>query len=216
MKLLIICCFSLWWLFTINSVWPQRENRLTVVLDPGHGGVDAGTVGINGIKEKEVVLGVAKEVVRLNRELFNDRLNLYLTRYKDTLISLRDRSRLVKQLNADIFISLHYNHASKREVQGIEVYLQKSSEYTTFKNERGAELLAQSLMSNFDKFLGYKVRGVKHANFQVLRETQSVCPGVLVELGYLSNETEADHSTNKESLTGLALVVIQTLLDQEQ
>ncbi len=213
MKLLIICCFSLWWLLTINSVLPHQENRLTVVLDPGHGGVDAGTVGVNGIKEKDVVLEVAKEVVRLNRELFNNRLNLYLTRYRDTLIPLSQRSRLAKDLKADIFISLHYNYASKRDVQGIEVYLQKSGLFTTYKNEGGSEVLAQSLLNNFDKFLGYKVRGVKQANFQVLRETKTVCPGVLVELGYLSNETEADHSTKKESLTGLALVIIQSLLD---
>ena len=125
---------------------------------------------------------------------------------------LCQRSRLVEELNADIFNSLHYNHASKREVQGIEVYLQKSGKYTTYKNERGAELLAQSLMFNIDKFSGYKVRGVKQANFQVLRETQLVCPGVLVELGYLSNETEADHNRSIKSLTGLALAIIQALL----
>ena len=196
-----------------NNMVAQQNHNLRVVLDPGHGGLDPGAIGVNGIKEKDIVLEVARELIRLNKELFDDRLDLYLTRYKDTLIPLSERSRLTKELKADIFISLHVNHASKSNVQGVEVYLQNPGEYTNIEKERASGFLAQSLLSNFDEFLGYKVRGIKHANFQVLRETQLVCPGALVELGYLSNKTEADHSSSLNSLSGLALAIIQALLE---
>ena len=78
-----------------------------VVLDPGHGGNDRGTTSQKMTYEKDVVLRVAKEMVKLNKNLYNDKLDIYLTRYADTLIALGDRSRLAKMLQADMFISLH-------------------------------------------------------------------------------------------------------------
>ncbi len=74
-----------------------------VVIDPGHGGIDSGAVGVNGSYEKDVVLNVAKAILKLNKSLFDNELDIYLTRYSDTHISLSDRSRLVSSLNADVF-----------------------------------------------------------------------------------------------------------------
>ena len=58
-----------------------------IVIDVGHGGKDAGAIGINGIQEKDVVLSIANEILRLNSNLEKP-LDIYLTRYSDTLISL--------------------------------------------------------------------------------------------------------------------------------
>ena len=80
-----------------------------IVIDPGHGGTDSGAIGINDILEKDVVLNVAKEIIGLNKTLFDERFAIYPTRYTDTLISLKDRSRLAKALKADVFVSLHCN-----------------------------------------------------------------------------------------------------------
>ncbi|MFI1770711.1 N-acetylmuramoyl-L-alanine amidase family protein [Thalassobellus citreus] len=91
-----------------------------VVIDPGHGGKDTGAIGVNNIQEKDVVLNVAKEILKLNKIILDDAFDIYLTRYKDTLISLTDRTRLVKCLNADVFVSLHYN-ASKNYSKGSSI-----------------------------------------------------------------------------------------------
>ena len=68
----------------------ELNKRKVVVMDPGHGGTDSGAVGINGIQEKDVVLKIAMEVIRLNMEIYRDTLQIFSsTRYSDTLISLR-------------------------------------------------------------------------------------------------------------------------------
>ncbi|HAI41082.1 MAG TPA: N-acetylmuramoyl-L-alanine amidase, partial [Maribacter sp.] len=73
-------------------------------------GKDAGAIGINGIQEKDVVLSIANAILKLNNDLEKP-LDIYLTRYKDTLISLSDRTKLAKALKADLFVSLHCNHS---------------------------------------------------------------------------------------------------------
>ena len=181
----------------------EVTQRKIIVLDPGHGGVDSGATGINWIKEKDIVLKVAKEVVRLNRELYEDALAVYLTRYSDTLISLGHRTKLAKVLQADIFISIHCNQATRKEAQGIEVYF----DGTATESRELAELVALGLN---DK-LGFKNREVKYGNFQVLRETTDV-PSVLLELGFLSNPEEAWHNGQPASIMGYALLIMETLL----
>jgi len=93
-----------------------------IVIDIGHGGKDTGAIGINGIQEKEVVLDIALEILRLQKTVLNNELDIYLTRYQDTFVPLADRSRLAKSLNVDIFVSLHCNAASSYS-KGIEVYV---------------------------------------------------------------------------------------------
>jgi len=175
-----------------------------IIIDPGHGGKDTGAIGINGIQEKEVILNVAKEVLRLNKTIFEDRFDIYLTRYKDTLISLRDRTKLAKALNTDMFISLHCNHAENSNAKGIEVYVHNSdSRFTKEAIELGLALLNESTTK-----LGFKKRGVTFANFQVLRETVMFCPSVLVELGFVSNRNEVDYFLKSQSIKAMALAIL--------
>tara|TARA_R110000868_G_scaffold32133_2_gene117129 strand:+ start:591 stop:1166 length:576 start_codon:yes stop_codon:yes gene_type:complete len=181
----------------------ERNYKPIVIIDPGHGGSDTGAIGINGIKEKDVVLNIAKAVVRLNRKLFNDSLEIYLTRYSDTLISLVDRTKLAKALKADVFVSIHCNQAVRRAAQGIEVYVRQG--------EPLSEYLAEQFANGLNEKLGLKNRGVKYANFQVLRETTQ-CPSVLLELGFLSNWEEAEHNGEDSSIVAYALLIIETLI----
>ena len=81
--------------------------KKVVVIDPGHGGIDSGAIGVNGIYEKVMVLKIAKEVLKLNKSLFDNEFDIYLTRYNDTLISLSNRTRLTKSLDTNVFVSLH-------------------------------------------------------------------------------------------------------------
>ncbi|MCM4168423.1 N-acetylmuramoyl-L-alanine amidase LytC [Arenibacter antarcticus] len=178
--------------------------------------MDSGAIGVNGIREKGVVLEVAREVIRLNKELYNNHLDIYLTRYTDTLISLADRTKLPKALQADVYVSIHCNQATRKEAQGIEVYIQHPKDLKIQDYRRESEYLAQSILDIFHNSLGYKIRGRKYANFQVLRETQSSCQGVLLELGFLSNTVDAAHSKRRESITGFAIVILQALIKESK
>lgn len=184
----------------------SAQNR--VVIDPGHGGKDSGAIGQKNTIEKEIVLLVAEEIVKLNKAIFNDKLDIYLTRYADTLIGLGDRPKLAKAINADVFISLHCNHATNTNAKGIEVYV-ASGNYD-FGNE--SIYLGYELQRRFKEKLGFRSRGVKFANFQVLRETANAMPAVLVELGFLSNADESNHYQKPESYQSVALVLLESLI----
>jgi N-acetylmuramoyl-L-alanine amidase len=199
------CFYCLIWIIAagFHQVLGQEKNhKPLVILDPGHGGIDSGAIGINGIKEKEVVLHIAREVIRLNKLLFNDTLQIYLTRYSDTLISLGDRTKLANALKADVFVSVHCNQSTRKKAQGIEVYFDGT--------DRKSEELAMEFSCGLNDKLGYRTRGVKYANFQVLRETPNI-PSVLLELGFLSNWEEAEHNEKAHTIAGYALLILETL-----
>ena len=124
-------------------------DRKVIVIDPGHGGKDSGAIGVNGIQEKDVVLNIANAILKLNNDLEKP-LDIYLTRYSDTLISLSDRTKLAKALKADLFISLHCNHSDNPDARGIEVYVSK----TTSLYSNDATWLAFQLQAAFKKQMG--------------------------------------------------------------
>lgn len=208
-------CLFVGSLLPYSPILAQETERPIIVLDPGHGGRDPGAIGINGIREKDLALAVGKEVVQLNRVLFNDSLDIYMTRYSDTLISLGHRTALARALRADVFVSIHFNKAERREVQGMEVFIYKTKKIRDSTIQRKSESLAVSMLTRFDYSLGFKSRGVKHANFQVLRELELTCTSILLELGFLSNPTEAGHNSKISSITAYAMVILQTLIKEK-
>jgi N-acetylmuramoyl-L-alanine amidase len=163
-----------------------------VVIDAGHGGIDSGALGVNRILEKDVVLNIAKEIVRLNKTILDNELDIYLTRYKDTLISLSERPRLAGVLKADVFVSIHCN-AAKTVAGGMEVFIHNSKDEALSANLHESAALGSSILIEGTQNLKLKCRGVKFANFQVLRETISFCPSVLVETGFVTNVDEAGY-----------------------
>ncbi len=161
----------------------NQTRKQIIVIDPGHGGKDSGAVGVNGILEKDVVLNIAEQIVVINETIFKNQFEIYLTRYKDTLISLSDRAKLAKTLKADIFISLHCNYSDNPNARGLEVYASmKQGKYS-----KESILLAYDLQMGLKENIGFESRGVKFANFQVLRTTVDLCPTALLEMGFLSN-----------------------------
>ncbi|MEO2053081.1 MAG: N-acetylmuramoyl-L-alanine amidase [Allomuricauda sp.] len=180
----------------------------TIVIDPGHGGTDCGAIGINDVLEKDVVLSVAKEITILNKTLFDDRFTIYLARYTDTLISLKDRGRLAKALKADVFVSLHCN-AFSRTSQGMEVYVHTSREEEN--HIKASIAVGLSILGESTGKLGFKKRAVRFANFQVLREAFAYCPSVLVEMGFLTNADEANYFLNSKNIRAMALAILMGL-----
>ena len=96
---------------------PDRFDR--VVLDAGHGGHDEGAKGRSGLKEKELVLDVAK---RLATRLRKRGIEVIMTRTTDEFLSLEARTSVANDAHADLFISIHANASPSRKPRGIETY----------------------------------------------------------------------------------------------
>jgi N-acetylmuramoyl-L-alanine amidase len=181
----------------------ETATQKRIIIDVGHGGKDSGAIGINKIQEKDVVLDIALDILSLNKQSKTP-LDIYLTRYSDTIISLSNRTKLAKVLKVDVFISLHCNHSDNPNARGIEVYVANAkSQYS-----ENAAWLAFELQASFKKQLGFESRGVKFADFQVLREARDYFPAVLLELGFLSNWDENSYFSNRSNIRLSALSIL--------
>jgi len=98
----------------------KKQGDYIVVVDPGHGGEDPGAVNRKGMREKDVVLKIARNTVRrLNRQTG---IKAYLTRKGDYFISLQKRVTIAKEYGADIFISIHADSCFSTRAYGSSVY----------------------------------------------------------------------------------------------
>lgn len=149
---------------------------MLIVIDSGHGGSDPGAIGPTGLKEKDVNLILSKKLGEL---LIKNNIDVMYTRTNDVFIGLTQRTQLANNTNADYYISIHCNAASTN-AKGTETFAYPSSA----KGEQLAKAIQQSLVS----MTGSIDRGVKFANFTVLRETNM--PAVLVEVAFISNPEE--------------------------
>ena len=195
----------------LNDSYAQKDITLKknpiVIIDPGHGGKDAGAMTRNGTKEKDIALGIASKIVVFNNKLLENPLTLFLTRYKDTLISLSDRTQLAKKLKADIFISIHCNQAINRTASGTEVFIHPKSEVQA---EESA-YLGFAIQRGLADILGINNRGIKYGNFQVLRDNNSKAT-ILLELGFLSQTDEAIYLSKGDFQDAVALVILQSVI----
>jgi N-acetylmuramoyl-L-alanine amidase len=160
-----------------------------LVLDAGHGGVDPGTCGSQGTREKDFTLDVT---MRLKELLEDAGAYVILTRSDDSYISLFERP-LVANINcAALFISIHCNsYSGNRNIRGIEIYYHQNPAGKILAGQVMSQLIPETKLSN---------RGIRANNYAVLVE--SLMPSILVELGYLSNyaeETLLNHSEFKEN-----------------
>jgi N-acetylmuramoyl-L-alanine amidase len=171
------------WLVTTNGSAPGIEKQgaeghlkyKTIVLDPGHGGIDSGATGASGTLEKELTLRTAR--------LLYDKLraagaNVILTRSSDSFLPLPSRVRAASVHQADAFVSLHYDSNLNRSVRGMTGYY-----YHPYQKE-----LAEYLYNATNTQTRLKSRGVRSGDFHVIRENGQ--KSVLMELGYLSNPEE--------------------------
>ena len=108
----------------------------TIVIDPGHGGKDPGTIGQHGTTEKEVTLKVALLLKELLATLPNTRV--LMTRDRDAFIELEDRAKFANGKDADLFISIHVNSHPHKGVRGLEIY-----HFGEAKDQRALEVAAR-------------------------------------------------------------------------
>ncbi len=181
------------------AVAPSATIR--VCVDAGHGGSDPGARG-NGLLEKDITLDVAK---RLEALLILDTAdtrgggawNVLMTRRKDVFVSLSGRTTAANSFGAKTFVSVHMNAASSSQAHGSETYCfigQELKPGGLYRNRLHRELIAA---------WGLRDRGVKSANFFVLRRTSM--PASLVEGGFITNAGDAAKLRDPAARQRLAL-----------
>ncbi|SNY99533.1 N-acetylmuramoyl-L-alanine amidase family protein [Flagellimonas pacifica] len=210
-KRIIWLCLFIWTMVLTVGIAQEREVRPIIVIDPGHGGTDTGATSIDASFEKDIVFQLSQQILVLNRTVLEDPLQLYLTRYSDTLISLKDRGRLSHSLKADLFISLHGNHAPNPEAQGLEVFVWRPFSNAQPPFRAASVKLAETIAVELHQQLDLKYRGIKQANFQVLRDNRLQCPAVLLELGFLSNGEESNYLKSERGIRAMALAILMAI-----
>jgi N-acetylmuramoyl-L-alanine amidase len=186
-----------------------------VVLDPGHGGHDTGTIGPGGLEEKTLVLDIAKRLGALIAQRLGS--EVIYTRTDDTFVPLETRTELANEQRADLFLSIHANSSRLARISGSETFylnfttsasdlevaarenatsqksiyelqslLQKIALKEKIQESREfAAIVQKSLQNGLWRSRGVKDRGVKQAPFVVLIGAQM--PSVLAEVAFLSN-----------------------------
>ena len=142
-------------------------------------------------------------VTKLGEKLHKPHLDVMLTREDDTFVSLRERCRDANARKADLLVSLHTNFATS-SAQGYEVF---TSRGTTRADKPALKLASRHI----ETFPAQRNRGIKEANFYMLKHT--VMPAPLVELGFFSNIDEVTWLTMDETKAKLAEALASGILD---
>jgi N-acetylmuramoyl-L-alanine amidase len=155
---------------------------LRICLDPGHGGEDPGAVGLEPFElhEKDFNLCLAQ---RLEVEIENHGWEVIATRRQDRTLALEARAAFANRYEADLFVSLHANAAATAEAEGMEVFHFPGSGH-------GRSLALHVLDRLLHHFPDHRNRGVKTANFTVLRRT--AMPAILVEHEFLTHPRQLE------------------------
>lgn len=208
-------------------VFPRKNSRpiSIVAVDPGHGGKDKGYHDSSG-QEKKYALLLARE---LRAQLERAGFRVVLTRDSDVNLALSERPKLAMRRGADLFVSLHFNSTSvaRGAVKGAEVFCltppggrSTSARTGTADAHPGSKfndesvLLAYYIQRALVKGLGMEDRGVRRAQFEVLRG--AAMPAVLVEAGFMSHPVEGAKIRDAAFRRELARAIAAGLVDYKR
>lgn len=217
----------------------------TLVIDPGHGGKDPGTLNRRyKLKEKDIVLDISKKIARKLRQ--ESKLKVILTRDRDVFIPLAKRGQIANENGAGLFVSIHVNSAKSSSLNGSSTYFLDAAktdeeratamlenaalQYEIEETDKGklneVNLILQDMAQNeylreskdLSTFIqlelagmgGLKGRGLRQANFAVLRGTYM--PAALVETAYISNRSDEKQLNSTKFRTRLAEAITAGIL----
>jgi N-acetylmuramoyl-L-alanine amidase len=178
------------------------KSKILVVIDPGHGGKDPGTIGIDSIQEKDIILPISLQIAQY---LEKQGIQVVLTRNSDYFVSLEGRTDMATRVGADLFVSIHANaiNLSRPDVSGLETYYFDS----------GREL-ANTIHRSILRSVNVRDRGVRRARFYVLRK--STMPSVLVETGYLTGAEDNAKLRNSNYRKQMAEAIARGIIEYIQ
>ncbi|WP_138420145.1 N-acetylmuramoyl-L-alanine amidase CwlD [Aquibacillus sediminis] len=195
------------------NTWSLPLAGKTIVLDPGHGGVDGGAVGADETLEKDIALDVSKY---LRNYLQQAGALVYMTRETDRDLAaedtdgysrrkaedLRNRVDLIKEKEADFVVSVHLNALPSDKWSGAQTFFYPSLE----KSEQLAELIQAEIKRNLDN----TNRDARAVNMYLLKHAQT--PGALVEIGFLSNVQEREQLKTEDYQRKMAASIYEGIL----
>lgn len=174
-------------------------------LDTTSSDMSALPLGMPIMREKDIVLSVALEAAELLRQ---QGVRVILTRSKDQDLALTQRVQMTQQVPADVFVSLHANAdpMGQIEVNGVETY--------HYPQDASSTALAQSIHQTMLQTLDIQDRGVRAANFYVLRSLS--IPAALVEIGYMTGQDDAANLANFSYRQKVAAAIVNGILQYVQ
>ena len=170
-----------------------------VFIDPGHGGYDNGAVQ-NGVLEDEINLQISQKI---EAKLKAKGVQVKMSRYDDTYLSLTDRTKMANSWGSDIFVSIHQNSATSSSAKGIETYY--------YSSRQDSKELASDIQNDLIQSTNATNRGIKTANYAVIK-TASMSSS-LVECGFISNSTEAKNLSSSSYQDKVADGIVNGIMD---
>lgn len=192
------------------------SQRKVIVLDPGHGGMDGGAVGVDGVIEKDINLSIA---LKLRTMLQANGYRVIMTREEDISTGDEDaptvrekkrtdilnRMKLLEETENAYFISVHQNQFTQPQYSGAQMFYGP--------NDPSSERLAQILQANFKACIQpQNEREIKEATNQVYLIYNAKVPAVLVECGFLSNPEESQRLQQDGYQNQVAFTILLSLL----
>ncbi|MBR7121559.1 MAG: N-acetylmuramoyl-L-alanine amidase [Lentisphaeria bacterium] len=194
---------------------PKHHVR-RIMIDMGHGGNDSGARGAIS-QEKAITLKTGQQVARILRARG---YQVDMTRTSDIQIPLDRIGPMQQRTNGDLFVSIHVNSAADKKVTGIETYCLTPAGAASSnggkisqtihdgnRNDPANFLLAWHIQNALLRRTGAIDRGIKRARFAVLKNIHA--PGVLVEIGFISNQAEERKLNDPEYINKIALGIVE-------
>ncbi len=186
----------------IAPLMVDLKKDYTIVINAGHGGLDKGSVGVDGKSvESQLTLELAKTIRSLNQ---NSRLNLVFTRTEDETQSVMEVAQKANKTNPDLFLSLHYNASNNKTLSGTEIYIASAAK-TNFYN---SHLQFANQIANEVDDLSLPFNGIKSKKEGVFVLQNINCPSILIEAGYLSNPKDLEIITSSSFRESLAVAIL--------
>ncbi len=186
----------------VSSLPNVPYGKYKVVIDPGHGGSDPGAVGINGLRETDIVLEVSK---RVSGFLTDKGVKTILTRSYERTLDLQPRVTMANNSKADAFVSIHANatRGKRKDVNGLETYYYSGYRgYSLAKNIQKQILIVSPQSPD---------RGVRRSRFYVIRKTSM--PAALVEIGFVTGIYDADLLRQKGYRDKMSFAIAKGILN---
>ena len=221
-KVLLIWALSLG---LAGTLFAAHQGITTIVIDPGHGGIENGAKGKFGAAEKDITLAISLKLKTIIERNFAFRV--VLTRDRDIDKSLEDRAAIANNNKAFLFISIHANSSYRKNARGSETYFlslnatDEEARRLAYLENNESDLEDQIVSEDEDDikmilwnmaqtaYLTQRNRGIKQAPFKVL--TGVACPAVLVEVAFISNPVEEEQLGTEEFQNNVALAIYNGL-----
>ena len=182
-----------------SNIKEVNRDYYKVFIDPGHGGYDNGAVK-NGVYEDEINLQISKKI---EAKLKARGVQVKMSRYNDTYLSLTERTRMANNEGSDVFVSIHQNSAESPSANGIETFY--------YSPRTDSKELANDIQNDIINATDAYNRGIKTANFAVIKTAQM--SSSLVECGFISNPTEAQNLSSSSYQDKVAEGIVNGIMD---